>query len=170
MGEALMKIRASGIAAVLILLGLLAGMNEAECQIRKTQEPVPPVQKVKPGRLNGLIETAKRQRMAGVKIAILNEERNVVGTGISNKHGMFQIMNLPEGDYLLRVGDQDVVRLEVTRQATVSTLKIVMPLQGPVMTPLKWTLVGVGGVAVVVGTVAIIHNSQDDSSRGTVSP
>jgi hypothetical protein len=165
-----MKTRAAGVLATVILLGLLAGPQQAESQTPKTQDMPLPVQKVKPGRLNGLIETATRKRMAGVDISILNEQGTVVGKGISNKHGMYQIKNLPEGNYTLMVGDQKVVQLQVTRQATVSTLKIVMPVRGPVMTPLKWTLIGVGGVAVIVGTAAIIHNNQDDSSDDTISP
>ena len=165
-----MKIRFAGMLASFIILVLLTGLERAEGQTRMGEAMLLPVQKVKPGTLTGIIEATTRERMPGVSISILNEQGKMVGRGVSNKHGMYQIKNLPEGKYTLVVGDQKVVTLQVTKQASVSTLKIVMPVRGPVMTPLKWTIVGVGGVAVIVGTAVIIHNNDDDSSKTLISP
>ena len=166
----IMKISVARLVAFFIILGLLAGLERAGGQIQQGGGMPLAMQKVKPGTLTGIIETTGRERMPGVSISVLNEQGKMVGRGVSNKHGMYQIKNLPEGDYTLVIGDQKVVTLQVTRQASVSTLKIVMPVNGPVMTPLKWTLIGVGGVAVIVGTAVIIHNNDDDSSRTLISP
>ena len=88
---------------------------------------------------------------------------------VSDKYGMFQFQNLPEGSYVLKVGDQKVAKLVVSRDATVSTIQIIMPAVAESLTPLQWTLIGVGGTAVVVGTVAIINNNDDDDDD-RVSP
>ena len=124
---------------------------------------------MKPGRLNGLVQDAKGNRLEEVPIEILNAQGKVVGKGQTNKYGLYTIKNLPEGRYLLRMGGRDVVVLEVSPKATVSSLKIVLPPGGGGLTPWQWTLIAVGGVAVIVGVVAIVHDSGG-SSHHTVSP
>ncbi len=166
-----MRLRPAGLVVFLFFLALPAGLVGSEEDVAQSTKPksILPVQKVKPGKLNGLIQASDGKRMAGVKIEIVNAKGRVVGSGNSNKYGMYQIKNLPEGEYTLKVGDQHVVKLHVTRQATVSSLKIVMPLKGSGLTPLAWTRIVVGGAAVVVGTIAIVHNSGG-STGGTISP
>jgi len=127
------------------------------------------VQKVRPGRLNGLVQDADGTRLEEVPIEILNANGKVVGKGATNKYGLYSIKNLPEGRYLLRVAGRNVVILEATPKATVSSLKIILPPGGGGLTPLQWTLIAAGGVAVAVGVAAIVHG-HGGSSHHTVSP
>jgi hypothetical protein len=131
------------------------------------------VQKVKPGNLDGIIADSAGNKMAGKKVLVLDGEGKVVGSTVSNKYGMYQIKDLPEGEYLLKAGDQEIARLHVTQDATVSSLKIVTPPAGSALTPLQWSLIGVGGAAVAVGVPVAVSGGGGSSSHGVpplVSP
>lgn len=123
---------------------------------------------VKPGRLKGFIRDSSRKKLAGQKVSIADANGKTVSSSVSDKYGMYEFKNLPEGAYYLKLDDQKIARLLVTKKATVSTIQIVVPANATLLTPLQWTLIAVGGTAVVVGTVAIINNNDSSSTR--VSP
>jgi len=126
-------------------------------------------QKIKPGRLNGFIRDSMRKILPGQKIEVVNKEGKVIASAVSDKYGMYQVKSLSEGEYILKVGGQDVAKLVVTREATVSTIQIVMPAKAIYLSTLQWTLIGVGGTAVAVGSVAVISHNND-SSHHPISP
>jgi hypothetical protein len=130
------------------------------------------VQKVKPGNLDGIISDSEGKKLAGKKVMVLDKEGNVVSSTVSNKYGMYQFKDLPEGEYTLKAGEDEIARLHVTKDATVSSLKIVTPPAGSMFTPLQWSLIGVGGAAVAVG-VPVALSGGGSSSHGVpplVSP
>ncbi len=135
-------------------------------------EGVLDVQKVKPGRFCGFVSDSAGEKIAGKKILVVNSEGKVVASSVSNKYGMYQINNLPEGDYVLKLGDKEVTKLQVTREATVSSLKIVIPAKESwySFSPLQWTLIGVGGTAVAVGVPLAAGGGSSSGGHGGVPP
>ena len=125
-------------------------------------------QKVKPGTLSGVVHDGTGKKMADAKIRILDGEGNLAGEGATNKYGLYQIRNLPEGEFTLQVNGTDVAHLVVTPDSTVTSVMVFMPKATPGVTGVNWTLVAAGAAAVAVAVPIISHNSQD--SDHTVSP
>lgn len=161
-----MKIRGLVLAASVLFFFCPAIFDNASAQVKKIQ-----VQKIKPGRLSGSILDSSKRRLEGQRIQILDAEGRMVGSAVSDKYGMYQINNVPEGSFLLKVEDQVIAKIHATRTATVSSIQIVIPAKVEPLTPLQWTLIGVGSTAVLVGIVAIIdHNDNSSTTYIPISP
>jgi hypothetical protein len=127
-------------------------------------------QKIKPGTLSGIISDSTGQKLAGKEVLVVNAEGKTIGTATSNKYGMYRIKNLSEGEYILKVGDKIAAKLMVSRDATVSTLMVVMPTKATGLTTTQWVLIVIGGVAVVVGVPLALSGGGGSSGRRPVSP
>lgn len=161
-----MKIRGLVLAASVLLFLYPMIFDNAFAQVKKIK-----VQKIKPGRLSGSILDSSKRRLEGKTVQILDAEGRMVGSAVSDKYGMYQISNVPEGEFLLKVEDQVIARIHATRTATVSSIQIVIPAKVEPLTPLQWTLIGVGSTAVLVGIVAIIdHNDNSSTTYIPISP
>lgn len=145
-----------------LIVCFIAGSDEAYCQEGKL-----PSQKVKPGTLSGMLKDSKGNNLAGKKIVLVDEAGNEVGSATTTKHGLYRIENLPEGNFTMKVGEKEVAKLQVSKDATLTRLMVVMPKAAPFsnLTMTEWTLIGVGGAAVLVAIPVIAHNRDSSSSN-----
>jgi len=127
------------------------------------------VQKVKPGNLTGVVQDASGKKLANTKVEVLNAKGDIVCETTSNKHGLYRIEKLPEGEYTLKVGKTSIAKLSVSKDAVVSSFMVVMPKTPIVHGMLNWSLIAAGGAVVAIGVPVISHNSSD-SSHHPVSP
>jgi len=127
------------------------------------------VQKVKPGNLTGVVQDASGKKLANAKVQVLNSKGDVVCETTSNKHGLYRIEKLPEGEYTLQVGKTSIAKLSVSKDAAISSFMVVMPATPIAPGMLNWSLIAAGGAVIAVGVPVISHNSGD-SSHHPVSP
>ena len=149
---------------LLLLTFALAGASPLSAQEKAVSQ-----QKIKPGTLDGFISDSTGKRLGGKQIQIIDPRGKVLGSGTSNKYGMFRIKNLPEGKYSLNIDGKAAAHLQVSKEATVSMLMFIMPSTEVALTTRQWTLIGIGSAAVVIGLPVLINNTRDSSHR-RVSP
>jgi hypothetical protein len=155
------------VLALLVILLTLCPWTDSDEALAQKQAMT--LQKVKPGNLSGIIMDSSGKKLEGEQIQVVDKKGKVVASALSKEYGIYRIKNVPEGEYFLQVGDRSVIQLQVVPDAPVSTLKIILPVEGPVLLPLEWTLICVGGTVVAVGVPAIVDHNKD-SKKERISP
>src|SRR5262245_3167257 len=89
--------------------------------------------RVAPGRLKGkILQSGTRAPAPGRQVVIKNTAGQEVARMNTAADGTYETPALPRGNYQMTIGDGLSLDLNVTPEATISNLDIVMPPQAPV--------------------------------------
>ena len=168
-----MKKRVMCAIALVLAVTLLAGAS-----FGATKAPVKDTLKVKVGKLSGVVADPFGKALPNMPLCLKQDKKIILKTR-TDKAGKYEIKGLVAGKYLLLVGAERALELDVASAAKIVSLQIVVPQPRPyasaaiAQSQWVWAAAGTGAAAVAV-SVPVLASENDwfsSSSDGdTVSP
>jgi len=168
-----MKHRVICTIALVMAMALLAGVSFGATKARAKDSL-----QVKAGKLSGVVADPSGKVLPNMPLRLKHGKKIILATR-TDKAGKYEIKGLVAGKYLLLVGAERALKLEVASTARIASLQIVVPQLRPyasaAITQSQWVWAAAGtGAAAVAVSVPVLANEHDwfssSSDDDTVSP